>query len=142
MSGYQKVEDDTVDWTAGVIVFDNAMNFLLVKQRKNGIWSFPKGSVKYGESMFDGALREAFEETGIDLSSDRYISVYIDMNYNKKLHLYIYKSLMNYKSIPVKTTQDTCDYIWLNWFNLSEKFMRENRINKMTMNYLMKSFIH
>jgi 8-oxo-dGTP pyrophosphatase MutT (NUDIX family) len=136
------MEDDAPDLTAGVIVFDNAMNFLLVKQRKNGIWSFPKGSVKYGETMFDGALREAFEETGIDFSSDKYISIYIDMNYNKKLHLYIYKSLMNYKSIPVKTTQDTCDYIWLNWFNLSEKFMKENRINKITMNYLMKSFIH
>ena len=142
MSRYKNMEDDAPDLTAGVIVFDNAMNFLLVKQRKNGIWSFPKGSVKYGETMFDGALREAFEETGIDFSSDKYISIYIDMNYNKKLHLYIYKSLMNYKSIPVKTTQDTCDYIWLNWFNLSEKFMKENRINKITMNYLMKSFIH
>lgn len=142
MSGYQKVEDDTPDLTAGVIVFDNAMNILLVKQRKNGIWSFPKGSVKYGETMFGGALREAFEETGFDFSTDKYLSVYYDMNHNKTVHLYIYKLLMSYKYIPIKLTDDTCDFIWLNWWNLSEKFIKENRINKLTLNYLRKSLNH
>lgn len=142
MSGYQKVEDDTPDMTAGVILFDNAMNVLLVKQRKNGIWSFPKGSVKYGETMFDGALREALEETGIDFSTDRHLTVYFDMNYSKTVHLYIYKSFMDYKSIPVRTTDDTSDFIWLNWWNLSEKFIKENRVNKLTLNYLRKSLNH
>jgi len=133
--------DDTPDFTAGIIVFDNAMNILLVKQRKNGIWSFPKGSVKYGETMFQGALREAFEETGIDFSTHRHLAVYCDMNHNKTAELFIYKLLVSYKYIPVKTTQDTCDFIWLNWWSISEKFMRENRINMLTMNYLRKSLI-
>jgi ADP-ribose pyrophosphatase YjhB (NUDIX family) len=35
--------------------------------RSFDFWGFPKGSVKTNEPIFKGALRELFEETGIDL---------------------------------------------------------------------------
>ncbi len=42
---------------------------LLVKGRRSGKFSFPKGHKKGGESYLDCARRETFEETGLDISS-------------------------------------------------------------------------
>jgi 8-oxo-dGTP pyrophosphatase MutT (NUDIX family) len=38
---------------------------LLVASRRNGRWGLPKGHVNAGETTWDAALREAFEEAGI-----------------------------------------------------------------------------
>ena len=42
---------------------------LLVKGRRSGKFSFPKGHKKGSESYLDCARRETFEETGIDITS-------------------------------------------------------------------------
>jgi 8-oxo-dGTP pyrophosphatase MutT (NUDIX family) len=135
----QRADDDIPDLTAGVIIFDNEMNILLVKQRKNGIWSFPKGSVKYGETIYEGAIREAYEETGVDFSFHKFITMYIDTTYNKSTYLYIYKVLQNYKEIPIRLTSDTSDFIWLNWHYMSQSFMKHNDINILTKKYLYRT---
>jgi 8-oxo-dGTP pyrophosphatase MutT (NUDIX family) len=58
------------DISAGVIVFhrvDGACRFLLLRssQTKRPLWEFPKGAVDLGETLFDAALRELREETGL-----------------------------------------------------------------------------
>lgn len=58
------------DISAGVIVFrknDGICRFLLLRssQTKRPIWEFPKGAVDRGETLFDAALRELQEETGL-----------------------------------------------------------------------------
>jgi 8-oxo-dGTP pyrophosphatase MutT (NUDIX family) len=40
---------------------------LLVKGRTAGKWSFPKGHAKDGETEFEAAKRETYEETGLNL---------------------------------------------------------------------------
>jgi 8-oxo-dGTP pyrophosphatase MutT (NUDIX family) len=40
---------------------------LLVKGRNSGKWSFPKGHAKQGETEFEAAKRETYEETGLQL---------------------------------------------------------------------------
>ena len=40
---------------------------LLVKGRIAGKWSFPKGHARQGETEFEAAKRETYEETGITL---------------------------------------------------------------------------
>jgi 8-oxo-dGTP pyrophosphatase MutT (NUDIX family) len=42
-------------------------NVLLVKGRNSGKWSFPKGHAKQGETEFEAAKRETYEETGLTL---------------------------------------------------------------------------
>lgn len=42
---------------------------LMVKGRKSGKWSFPKGHKNRGESYLDCALRETEEETGVVLKN-------------------------------------------------------------------------
>jgi 8-oxo-dGTP pyrophosphatase MutT (NUDIX family) len=58
---------DTKD-VVGVICIDKEGKLLLV-QGAGGKWSFPKGRRKELETAHQGALREAKEEAGIDLSS-------------------------------------------------------------------------
>jgi ADP-ribose pyrophosphatase YjhB (NUDIX family) len=41
---------------------------VIVKGRKSGKWSFPKGHGKYQEKPLDACIREMKEETGIDMT--------------------------------------------------------------------------
>jgi ADP-ribose pyrophosphatase YjhB (NUDIX family) len=52
----------------GIILINSQGHVLLVRGRKEGKWSFPKGHKKRGESDIQCALRELAEETGILLS--------------------------------------------------------------------------
>jgi 8-oxo-dGTP pyrophosphatase MutT (NUDIX family) len=47
---------------------------ILVKGRRTGKWSFPKGHKLRNESYLSCALRETFEETGIKLDGIRHIA--------------------------------------------------------------------
>lgn len=42
-------------------------HFLVIKGRKTGIWSFPKGHCRPGEEPLECARREIQEETGLQL---------------------------------------------------------------------------
>lgn len=60
------------DTAAGVIVFhrgedDAECRYLLLLSRltKRPLWEFPKGGIDAGESVYDAALRELEEETGL-----------------------------------------------------------------------------
>lgn len=55
------------NFLAGVIVFNERNEVLMIKQ-KNGFMGFPKGGV-YGETLFNGALRELKEEADVEISS-------------------------------------------------------------------------
>lgn len=48
----------------GVILMTSNRKVLLVKGRHSGKWSFPKGHPHQGESGFECARRETYEETG------------------------------------------------------------------------------
>ncbi len=48
-----------------VIVSDDEREVLLLHQRDEDRWCFPKGHVDPGESLREGALREIREETGL-----------------------------------------------------------------------------
>jgi 8-oxo-dGTP pyrophosphatase MutT (NUDIX family) len=64
--------------SAGIIVFRRDRDgclFLLILSRltKRPLWEFPKGGVDEGETVREAALRELFEETGINESEVRLI---------------------------------------------------------------------
>lgn len=63
--------------SCGIIVFDND-KVLLIKHNGGHI-SFPKGHVEDGETSKETAIRETFEETGIEakiISDDYYVNTY------------------------------------------------------------------
>jgi ADP-ribose pyrophosphatase YjhB (NUDIX family) len=56
----------------GAFVFDRASGSVLVVQERHGplrgqaIWKMPTGLVQAGEDITEAAVREVFEETGVE----------------------------------------------------------------------------
>jgi 8-oxo-dGTP pyrophosphatase MutT (NUDIX family) len=53
----------------GSIIMSPGYRYLLVRGRKTGKWSFPKGHIEPNESPFTCAMRELYEETGVSLGT-------------------------------------------------------------------------
>src|SRR5512134_2945046 len=49
---------------------------LLTKREDFEVWCLPGGGVEEGESLAEGAIREAKEETGLDVELTRLVGVY------------------------------------------------------------------
>jgi ADP-ribose pyrophosphatase YjhB (NUDIX family) len=74
MDGY-----DYLVVTSCLIVDDGEV--LLVQEGKDhveGLWNLPAGKLEMGESPQDGCVREAEEETGLDVDLKGFIGVYMD----------------------------------------------------------------
>ncbi|KAL3289298.1 hypothetical protein HHI36_003728 [Cryptolaemus montrouzieri] len=63
--------------TYGAIFISQDNSHVLMVQRYSGNWNFPRGKMKSGENPEEYAVREVFEEVGLDISnlikSDEYI---------------------------------------------------------------------
>lgn len=56
--------------SCGAVVYrksGNDIEFLAVRSKSNGHWSFPKGHVEKGECEEETAKREVLEETGVNI---------------------------------------------------------------------------
>lgn len=62
----------------GLIIVDDAGRVLLEKRSDCGMWGLPGGKIEPGETILDAAIREAKEETGLDLTITRLLGVYSD----------------------------------------------------------------
>jgi len=70
-----------------VILYNGGV--VLVKRRNDpykGYWALPGGFVEYGEKVEDAAVREAREETGLDVKLLKLIGVYSDPNRDPRGH--------------------------------------------------------
>ena len=69
------------------IIVENKNGILLIK-RKNppGGWALPGGFVEYGESRDSAAVREAKEETGLDVELTRQFHTYSDPERDPRHH--------------------------------------------------------
>lgn len=61
-----------------VIIFDENKKFLMQKRADVGLWGIPSGHVEPGESIVEAAIREVWEETGLNIRIKRMIGVYSD----------------------------------------------------------------
>lgn len=65
--------------TADIFIYDNDLNFILIKRKNDPFkdcWALPGGFVEYGESVESAAIREAKEETSIDIELEELVNVY------------------------------------------------------------------
>ena len=75
--------------TCDIFIFDDDFNFILIKRKNNpykDCWALPGGFVEYGESVETAAVREAKEETSIDVELIDLVNVYSEPDRDPRGH--------------------------------------------------------
>ena len=75
--------------TTDIFIFDDDFNFVLIKRKNNpykDYWALPGGFVEYGESVETAAIREAKEETNIDVELENLVNVYSEPTRDPRGH--------------------------------------------------------
>ena len=79
----------TPSLTVDIFIFDENQNFILIKRKNEpykDYWALPGGFVDYGECVENAAIREALEETSINVKLDKLIGVYSDPSRDPRGH--------------------------------------------------------
>ena len=75
--------------TTDIFIFDDDFNFILIKRKNDpykDYWALPGGFVEYGESVENAAVREAKEETSIDVELKDLVNVYSNPDRDPRGH--------------------------------------------------------
>ncbi|MBQ2654451.1 MAG: NUDIX hydrolase [Methanobrevibacter sp.] len=106
--GKHKIPSITTD----IFIFDEDFNFILIKRKNEpykDYWALPGGYVEYGESVENAAIREAKEETSIDVELKELVGVYSKPDRDPRGHsitvVYTAKGNMENR----KANDDACD---------------------------------
>lgn len=114
---------DTKD-VVGVICIDK-MGKLLLVQGAGGKWSFPKGRRKELETDHQGALREAKEETGIDLT-DQTPFLTVKLRYGTYF-CYFFNAFGEHMKLSSPSTPD--EILQVDWVFPKSQFFRHQDKN-------------
>jgi len=81
--GRYRVPSPTVD----AVIYDAAKGIVLVRRKNPPLgWALPGGFVDYGERVEHAAVREAKEETGLDVELVALVGVYSDPARDARMH--------------------------------------------------------
>ena len=98
--------------TTDIFIFDDDLNFILIKRENEpykDYWALPGGFVDYGECVEDAAIREALEETSINVELKELVGVYSDPSRDPRGHTVsiTYTARGNMKKM--NAADDACD---------------------------------
>ncbi len=97
--------------TVDAVIIKN--NLIILIKRKNepfkGKWALPGGFVKYGETVENAVIREAKEETGLDVRIEKLLGVYSDPNRNPRGHTVSVCFICRIVSGNLKSGTDSAD---------------------------------
>ncbi|MBT0652846.1 NUDIX domain-containing protein [Geomobilimonas luticola] len=69
------------------IIIEMAEGIVLIERRNEPFgWALPGGFVDYGETLEDAAIREAREETSLEIGSLRLVGCYSDPSRDARMH--------------------------------------------------------
>jgi 8-oxo-dGTP diphosphatase len=116
---------------------------IVLAQRGNepskGKWTVPGGLVELGEQIETAVIREAKEETCLDVENPRLIDVVDNVDYDEagkiKYHYVIVDYLVTVKEGTLKAASDVVDLKWVAFdevekFNLTASFREFFKLNR------------
>ncbi len=103
--------------TVGVFIINQTDELLLVKSHKwPGKYVVPGGHVELGERLEEAAIREAKEETGLDIYDLKFINFqqFIhDPAFWKYRHFIFFDFLCKTHSLEVKLNDEAQEHVWV-----------------------------
>ena len=102
----------TPSLTADIFIFDDNENFILIKRKNEpykDYWALPGGFVEYGECVEDAAIREALEETSIDVKLEKLVGVYSNPSRDPRGHTVSIAYTARGNMEEMKADDDACD---------------------------------
>ena len=92
----------------------NELRILIIKQSRNGNWSFPKGHVEDGETEIQTATREVFEEVGLKIKIREGFRETINYNPRPNVNKDVVYFIAQSKIGRVKLQkEEVADYKWV-----------------------------
>ena len=86
----------------------------------DGYYDLPGGHLEAGEDIFDGMIREAKEEVGIDIKRENMEIIHVYHKYKKQMLKFVFK-VNEYEGIPINAELNQSEKIeWLELDNLPE----------------------
>lgn len=88
----------------GVVLYYNSHIVLLKRKGSHGAgeWSFPGGHLEFGETVEKCAIRESYEELGVNISDVERLSIWTDDKFLIDMKHYITLYVTAYTSDPPK----------------------------------------
>lgn len=103
--------------TAGAFIFNQAGELLLLKSHKwPGKYVIPGGHVELGETIEQAVIREAKEETGLDVYDLQFINFqeFIhDPAFWKKRHFIFFDYVCKTDSLEVQLNDEAQEHVWV-----------------------------
>ncbi|MBN1306163.1 MAG: NUDIX domain-containing protein [Anaerolineales bacterium] len=103
--------------TTGVFIFNPQGELLLLQSHKwPGKYVVPGGHVELGETLEEAAIREAKEETGLDIYDLQFIcfqQFIYDPAFWKKRHFIFFDYACKVSSLDVQLNDEAEDYLWV-----------------------------
>jgi 8-oxo-dGTP pyrophosphatase MutT (NUDIX family) len=124
-----------------LITEDNRV--LLIRERDDKTWNIPGGKVEKGESSFEGARREFFEETGflLDVSKINNIIRHNFYKKNSKTSIFIIKTNQKFSTYNPTLETDKIYYIKIEDLTKSIKGYKLHHTVNSFRDYFINSFI-
>jgi len=103
--------------TVGVFIFNKAGEMLLLQSHKfPGKYVVPGGHVELGETLEEAAIREAKEETDLDIYDLKFINfqqfIY-DPSFWKKRHFIFFDYACKADSLEVQLNDEAQQHVWV-----------------------------
>ncbi|MDR3222880.1 MAG: NUDIX hydrolase [Methanobrevibacter sp.] len=98
--------------TTDIFIINDKNEFILIKRKNNPYkdhWALPGGYLNYGETVENGAVREAKEETNIDVQLKKLFNVYSKIDRDPRGHTVtiVYLAKGDFKNL--KANDDAID---------------------------------
>ena len=133
MNNFDKVIKEK---SCGAVVYTKNKNgiieYLLIKHKNGGHWSFPKGHMEAGETESETAVREILEETGLKVNIDH--NFRFEMEYSPKpriLKKVVYFVAETKNREIVCQIEEVIGSMWVEYESASQKLIHIESIKLM-----------